>query len=299
MNKNIDLESVKNSITKELEEKIKLSGVIYRIFSRVKSLDSIQKKLKVKKYENGKKMQDLIGIRITLYYIEDVNIIYNFFRSSNDYVNESISEESCNKFEPKILNLVMKIPEKNKNEITQELKKNNLVNSIDFTYEIQIRTVFSEGWHEIEHDMRYKCQNDWNNFTEQSRRLNGISASLENAEWAMQSLFENLAYKCYKEGLWNQMIRNKMRIHISNDSLSNEIINLFNKDKNIAKLIFKASRKDFITEILKNQIKVPLSYDHIVFILNRIHDKHSNDIKNLEKEYIKTELDKYIPLKKS
>lgn len=43
------------------------AGMYYRIFSRVKSEESINKKLieKASSYrENGKKMQDIIGIRI-------------------------------------------------------------------------------------------------------------------------------------------------------------------------------------------------------------------------------------------
>lgn len=35
---------------------------------------------------------------------------------------------------------------------------------IDDTFEIQIKTMFFEGWHEIEHDMRYKGEELWKNY---------------------------------------------------------------------------------------------------------------------------------------
>ena len=45
---------------------------------------------------------------------------------------------------------------------------------IEPTFKIQIRTVFSEGWHEVEHDLRYKCKDDWEGCELYSHTLNGI-----------------------------------------------------------------------------------------------------------------------------
>ncbi|MBK7959276.1 MAG: hypothetical protein IPK03_14995 [Bacteroidetes bacterium] len=30
---------------------------------------------------------------------------------------------------------------------------------VDSTFEVQLRTILSEGWHEIDHDLRYKSIN--------------------------------------------------------------------------------------------------------------------------------------------
>ena len=63
-----------------IEEKLKKAGFYYRIAYRVKAVDSTVDKLQFKDYrrpgtENeDKKMQDLIGIRIMLYFVDDVPI---------------------------------------------------------------------------------------------------------------------------------------------------------------------------------------------------------------------------------
>ena len=63
-----------------IEEKLKKAGFYYRIAYRVKAPDSTVNKLQYKDYrrpgtENeDKKMQDLIGIRIMLYFVDDVSI---------------------------------------------------------------------------------------------------------------------------------------------------------------------------------------------------------------------------------
>lgn len=44
----------------------------------------------------------------------------------------------------------------------------------DATYEIQFRTTLSEGWHEIDHALRYKCKTDWDKHEDEERAFNGI-----------------------------------------------------------------------------------------------------------------------------
>ena len=52
-------------------------GMYFRIFSRVKSVQSIAEKINRGKYgskENPKKIQDLLGLRVVLYYYDDLSI---------------------------------------------------------------------------------------------------------------------------------------------------------------------------------------------------------------------------------
>ena len=75
---------VKDDLLSIIEEKLKKAGFYYRVAYRVKAPDSMLDKLILKDYrrpgtENqDKKMQDLIGIRIILYYADDVEIVKNF-----------------------------------------------------------------------------------------------------------------------------------------------------------------------------------------------------------------------------
>ena len=73
-------EVVQTDLLNIIEDKLKKAGFYYRIAYRVKTVDSIVNKLNFKEYrvpgtENeDKKMQDLIGIRIMLYFVDDVSI---------------------------------------------------------------------------------------------------------------------------------------------------------------------------------------------------------------------------------
>ena len=75
---------VKDDLLSIIEEKLKKAGFYYRVAYRVKAPDSMLDKLILKDYrrpgtENqDKKMQDLIGIRIILYYADDVEIVKSF-----------------------------------------------------------------------------------------------------------------------------------------------------------------------------------------------------------------------------
>ena len=69
-----------------------------------------------------------------------------------DVIGWSTSERSEEEFKPTKLNGVCRLPEYLRSEISTETWDMY----IDDTFEIQIKTMFFEGWHEIEHDMRYK-----------------------------------------------------------------------------------------------------------------------------------------------
>ena len=76
-------EVVQEDLLSIIEEKLKKAGFYYRVAYRVKSVDSIVDKLQRKEYRKrasdneDKKMQDLIGIRIILYFEDDVSICRN------------------------------------------------------------------------------------------------------------------------------------------------------------------------------------------------------------------------------
>ena len=68
-----EIQSIPSSISKDIERNISAlfdkCGLYYRIFCRCKSGQSAAKKIQTKKYdETGKKMQDLIGVRIALFF---------------------------------------------------------------------------------------------------------------------------------------------------------------------------------------------------------------------------------------
>lgn len=264
-------------IIKEIENRLKdnLShcGFMFHIFSRVKSTESINIKLskKAELYrQEGKKMQDFLALRITLYFSDDVEIVHQYLKSMPNFLDESVDTAEVDRFCPKRLNLILRVPEKIKQEMNLAISQTEYKDLIDDTYEIQIRTILSEGWHEVEHDLRYKCKEEWEDFNEESRLLNGIYATLESAEWSMLTLFDRLAYSHYKKENWNCMMRNKMRIRFADKSLSEETINYLNENKAVAKSLFRVNRSNVMKLMLEKGFRFPLTYDTMLHLLNHL-----------------------------
>ena len=92
---------VLRDIVTDLEAVLNKCGVMYHVFYRTKSEMSIKNKLEKKSEEYrkaNKKMQDLLALRITLYFTDDVELVHNYLKSqSNLYfdvidIQESISQ---------------------------------------------------------------------------------------------------------------------------------------------------------------------------------------------------------------
>ena len=266
-------------LTDAVQEIFRSCGLYFRIFSRVKSTDSIANKLIRRQYgteQNPKKLQDLIGIRVVLYYYDDLSICRDIMESTFQMLDHwSRTNATANEFKATKINGVFRFP----SEYFKVYKKDMWTLPIDTTFEIQFRTVFFEGWHEIEHDMRYKSllsDNEfWRGSEELSRILNCILANLELSDWSLVQLFEQLSYNHYKNANWELMLKSKFRIHMDDNSeLDPAILELFDRDKEIAKQFFKCKRKDLIRELLKLDAPQP-SYNLIVKLLNdsKIHNE--------------------------
>ncbi len=265
---------VLRDIVSDLESVLDKCGIMYHVFYRTKSVMSIENKLKKKAEEyrsKNKKMQDLLALRITLYFTDDVELVHSYLRNQPNFDSESVDEAEVDKFCPKRLNLIMRVPEHHKQDMKAAIKDTDYENLIDETYEIQIRTILSEGWHEVEHDLRYKCKEEWNEFKEESRLLNGIYATLESSEWAMLTLFDQLSYSQYKNKAWSSMLRNKMRIRFANNGLSEKLCQYLSENNETAKLLYRANRLKILKLVMeKKGFAYPLTYDTVLHLINRI-----------------------------
>lgn len=193
---NHSLRRIGKEIVSEFEERLQKIGLLYRIFYRVKDNKSILDKIQKKDYEkNGGKLQDAIGIRITCYFNDDVSIVVDTLR--DNYMIDNISEDAptISEFSPERKNYVIRLSQQRADEFRTAIANTY----VDETFEVQLRTVLSEGWHEVEHDLRYKCLEDWMGYNDKSRVLNGIWATLSNCDWSMLTLFEQLSYENYKK----------------------------------------------------------------------------------------------------
>lgn len=285
----IDFETL-NEVCEHLKDAIQeifnSCGLYFRIFSRVKSAESIAGKIHRRQYgteKNPKKLQDLIGLRIVLYYYDDLSICRDIMESTFQMVDHwSRTNNNTNEFKATKINGVFRFPA----EYFSLYKKELWSLPIDTTFEIQFRTVFFEGWHEIEHDMRYKSllsdDQFWQGSEELSRILNCILANLELSDWSLVQLFEQLSYNHYKNSNWELMLKSKFRIRMDDrESLHPDILKLFDRDKKIAKQFFKCSRKSLIRELLKFD-NPHVSYNLIIKLLNdlKVHNEEITAIFN-------------------
>lgn len=284
---------VLKEIVSDLEAVLNQCGIMYHIFSRAKSELSTKNKLeqKAETYKiEGKKMQDLLALRITLYFTDDVELVHDYLKNMPNFESESVDVAEVDKFCPKRLNLVMRVPESLRGDMQVVINNTICPDLIDDTYEIQIRTILSEGWHEVEHDLRYKCKDDWTEYMEESRLLNGIYATLESSEWSMLTLFDRLAYAQYKKGAWDAMMRNKMRLRFADRCLSLEIQQFLSNNTDIAKKIFRTKRSKILKAVMEKKFSYPLTYDTVLHLLNHIEVKNK-ELANFEIPVLRSDMD--------
>lgn len=250
----------------QLKEYLDKCGLFYKVFARVKGSKSIGEKFNDRARRGIKdyKMQDLIGIRIVLYFKSDINLCEKIINQHFQVVGVSKDEEQTDKFCPQRINYVCTLPD----SVIDAIDAKVWEYPFDKTFEIQIRTIFSEGWHEIEHDFRYKCENDWKSKEDLSRTLNGIFATLDNCDWTISSLLTQMAYRHYKEGSWIPMLKNTFRMRIMDDEGMDDILNYFDSDKELAKKFFRLEREEFLLWLSDLKIKVPLKLKTVVLLAN-------------------------------
>lgn len=276
MNKS-NFNGVLNEVSKLISSKLDDIGIMYRIFGRVKEQGSLLKKINNDpEYGKSKKLQDLLGVRVVLYFTDDIpvthlitSILFKEISNSN-----SIDNHSEDRFKASRYNVVYTLDK----DLPNLLKLNKLDDKIDSTFELQIRTIFSEGWHEIDHDFRYKCKDDWIDSNSHSRLLNGLFASLESSEWAMLQIFDDLSHKHYKSNKFSEMLRHKLRLRFESTSLNPELIEIL-KDKDLAKKFFRIDRTELLTEMCNKGFYYPLTLDNILLFSNLLVVKNENILK--------------------
>lgn len=242
-----------------LDRELSKIGLMFRIFYRVKSNSSIKSKIIEKEYsKNGKKIQDYFGVRIVLYFYDDIDIVKYIADSifSLQSKDNSIDVKKNDEFRAVRYNLIYKT-------ISDFAFIDNKI--IDNTFELQLRTILSEGWHEVEHDFRYKVKEDWVGSDKSTRNLNGILATLETSEWSMVQVLDNLCYFHYKNKNIESMIRHKLRIRVNNSDISGVLIILINDD--FIRELYKVDRENLL-KLMADKFYYPLTMDNIIYFIN-------------------------------
>ena len=288
------LQTITDRLESQIYQHLNQCGLMFRLFARVKTISSLHHKMQIKgdKYRSGNSLiQDMIGLRVVLYFQDDVDALA-FFYSCGEVVDSSIDEFDSSTFRPQRLNLTCKLPA----ELVEDFRKalpEEFADYIDNTYEIQIRTIFSEGWHEVEHDLRYKCKEDWEGCETYSRVLNGVIATLETAEWNMKFLFDQMARTNFQNKNYQAMLRNKMHLRIKGEGLSASIQEFLIQHSHVAESILNTDRFVIILTLLNHQKPIELTYDNLFFLINRI-EMNNQELRDLEPEDTRKLLDDFF-----
>lgn len=263
------LEIIEKKLKEKLINELTRTGLLFRLFSRVKEQTSIEEKFTRKTYETrGALMQDLIGFRVTTYFSDDLKIVVDLCEKIFGKIELVYDEPNTEVFKPLRKNMICRMP-KDESDIFTAIKSTNAHYAlIDDTFEIQFRTTLSEGWHEVDHLMRYKCKPDWAELTTESRMLNGIYATLETNDQALKALFDDISYNHYKSKKWEAMLRNKLRLRFMLQNLDSEIVDHLNKNIEVCKKIFKLNRNKIINTYINSTLSFPVTFDNWIFFIN-------------------------------
>lgn len=269
---------IKNEISQRIIYELDRIGLLYRIFSRTKDEKSILEKIERKAsegnpYIEGRRLiQDIIGIRVVTYFKDDVELVKEILSKILYFKSEDIDSLDLTVFKPKRTNIICSFNANQTNMFNEVIasSEKSFLKLLDSTFELQLRTILSEGWHEIDHSLRYKCKSDWNGHQEKERLLNGIYASLETNDIALKSLFNELAYKHFKNRNWEGLIRNKFRLRFQLAPLNEDIKIVLNNDNEIGKQLIKIEREIFLLKLYDLDISLPVNMNNLIYLLNAL-----------------------------
>ena len=208
-----------------ISEKFRKAGIYFHLFRRYKTIDSILHKFDTKSYNRRKKIQDLVGLKYVFYFVDDLEKAKEIIETEYELDNgkwES-TEKTANEFSATKINGVFRIPKGTIPKKTCEAMRKCL---IDTTFEIQLKTMLFQSWHETDHDLRYKNRELWDLLPEMDRKLNRILAILELCDSSVISVFDKLTEKTlllikkmYSNGQYNPVFLEKIaqihfRIHL-------------------------------------------------------------------------------------
>ena len=305
-----EINNVKMSLLNTLVTKLNNAGIYFNSTSRIKSESSLLHKLETGKYsmqEGGRKIQDIIGIRINLFYLEDMDICEKILEETFLLDNWSKTKNEENKFEAQKCNGVFRIPSKYLRNIPASVWNK----PFDQTFEVQLRTVLFEGWHEIEHEMRYKYKlgsdsketDLWTGHEDLSRVMNSIIANLELCDWSIMQIFNSIHDSQYKPKNWENAIRSKYRLRITQDPLKPELREYLDNNPDIVAQFHTVSKRELVEILLNKKYHKELTPDRVIYLINKeiVHNEYISRL--LDKEQfvpavrpeVKTEIKPMVP----
>jgi len=197
--------STYNNFAVELKgifEKILTMNAVHvaHIEARAKTIESLQGKLdkKGKKYNSPSEITDLVGVRIVVYSLDDIDVTEKIIRRefSVDEVNsiDKGKELSVKEFGYLSKHFIISLNQE-REHLTEYSKY------VGLKAEVQVRTILQHAWAAIEHKLKYKSNIELPD--EQKRELNSIAASLESNDKSFKRILD-VYNEIYEQKLNNE-----------------------------------------------------------------------------------------------
>ncbi|MBN2040487.1 MAG: tetratricopeptide repeat protein [Spirochaetes bacterium] len=174
-----------NLLSDCINERLSSSVQNIMIKGRVKEFEAFYRKLLEKCMEQiieepFKAINDLLGLRIVVPFLEDVQQVENLIKSSHEIINVKYKyqELSIKEFGYDSTHLIIELPPDicSKANISEKL-----------LCEIQLRTILQDAWAEVEHELVYKTKIDKVE-TAIRRKLVALNATLSLADITFQEI---------------------------------------------------------------------------------------------------------------
>lgn len=149
---------------------------VHSIQSRCKAFSSFAKKIEQKKYADPfTEVSDFVGIRVTVYYIDDVQRVCEVIDREFTIIEQIDKKEALDVDRVGYLSVHRVVKA---SEIRERLSEWSKVATVPV--EIQVRTLLQDAWASIDHQLRYKTSMPRSN--DYKRKLYTLAGLLEIAD---------------------------------------------------------------------------------------------------------------------
>jgi ppGpp synthetase/RelA/SpoT-type nucleotidyltranferase len=179
-------EEILKNISETIGTKIQADELKFTLKKRVKSLESLNAK-KQALVDTGpnqnQKIKDLLGLRLIVPFLEDVERVVDIVKASFEVVDIERKSEALSYREFAYDSVHM--------EISLENQDIELPSFCCQSCEVQIRTILQEAWAEIEHELVYKSGIEYPDNQVIRKKMAALNANLVLSDMIFQEIRDN------------------------------------------------------------------------------------------------------------
>src|SRR3989339_1207160 len=172
-----------NGISETIRNKLRAEELKFTLKVRIKTLESFfakKQKLGQTDINHNLKIKDLLGLRIIVPFLDDVDRVVEIIKESLEVVDIERKSEALSHREFAYDSVHM--------EISLEKTSVELPDICSPSYEIQVRTILQEAWAELEHDLAYKSDIELTGQKVIRKKIAALNANLALSDMIFQEI---------------------------------------------------------------------------------------------------------------